>query len=441
MLTLPENPPEESARQNLKSLFVLRNIIMGGIAMVIVLTVFGLGIPLRHDPLWAVLALQSVVNSLTAFRLQHVYPVTDKELFGHLLFDVLTTTALLYFTGGAGNPMSWIFLIPLILTATILPQIYTWYMVLVTVACYTLLIAYNIPLPKVPVAITRPDLLGEPAHELILRQSLQLHTFGMWLGFVMAAALVAYFVVEMADNLRERDRRLAEAREQALQNERIVALGTLAAGAAHEMGTPLNTMALLIDELEHEHLPATEMQRQVAILRSQIQRCKKALGVLSASAGEIRAEGGSRMPVDAYLHDLIGHWQSQRPNVALQTTLDGPSPSPCIVAEQTLSYALINILDNAAEASAGQPVGFHARWDFAQLHIRVVDHGPGIQPHIRAQLGKAPFSTKQDGLGVGLFLAFQTVHRLGGKIELLPEPAGGTLTRIELPLLPQGACP
>ncbi len=180
-------------------------------------------------------------------------------------------TAIFFFTGGASNPFVWFYLLPLMIAATILPRGHTWTMAAVTVLCYSALFLIDMPAS------------GEHAHHQA--EGFQMHVFGMWLGFVMSAGFVAVIIVGMAYSLRERDHKLAEAREQALKNERLVALGTLAAGTAHELGTPLGTMAILTAELQQDYAGEDNsgLQRKLAILQRQIERCKEALSSLSSA--------------------------------------------------------------------------------------------------------------------------------------------------------------
>lgn len=437
-------PPENDARQNLRWLFVLRNLMIIGEGLIIFISLYGLDIPLREVPLWAILTLLSIFNWWTWLRLSTREPISENELFIQLSCDVLAITAILYFTGGATNPIAWFFLLPLIIAATVLPQEYTWYMVMFTTGCYTMLMAYYQPLPDLqPFDVSLPKDHGLRAlhdmHATMSRHELDLHVFGMWFGFVFSAVMVAYFVVEMAKNLRARERSLAEEREQSLRNERVVALGTLAAGAAHEMGTPLGTMAILIGEIESECDPVdgNELAIKMKILKEQVSRCKQALSVMSASAGEIRAESGHLMPLTTYLDDVVRSWKQQLRGVKLDYRKAGPEPIPEFLAEQTLTHALVNILNNAAEVST-DGLSLHVRWDYRVVILRILDTGPGIPPDIFRQLGKEPISTKDNGLGVGLFLAFSTIHRLGGVIEMTArERQLGTCTRIELPVVAQ----
>lgn len=436
MLDIPLES-SNAARRNLHWLFVLRNLLISAEILIILVTVYGIGVPLQTDPLWGIIAAAVVVNCLTWFKLQQNEPVSELELFGHLCLDVLGIAGLLFFTGGATNPMSWFMLLPLIITATVLPQHYTWYMMLLTCGCYTLLISHYHALPPLPVAKIKDTHHLLPPEDLVDKHRFELHAFGTWVGFVFSAGLVAYFVVEMANTLRERERKLAQIREQGLRSERVVALGTLAAGAAHEMGTPLGTMAILVQELleDYEEKEYEELRHRLMICKDQIDRCKNALSVMSASAGQMRAESGHIEEVQRYLEKMVSQWRQQRPETRLLYEKGEESdPQACILAEQTLNHALVNILNNAADVSPDK-VELRARWNRVRLELVVIDHGPGVTPGLSDVLGRQPVPSRKQGLGVGLFLAYATIERMGGSIEMQSAPEGGTLIRIVLPLI------
>jgi two-component system sensor histidine kinase RegB len=195
-------------------------------------------------------------------------------------------------------------------------------------------------------------------------------------------------------------------------------------------------MAILTAELENEYNDTAhaDLQSKLAILRSQVERCKSALSVISAEAGADRAEAGQRMPVGNYLEEVIGEWRSQRPEASLDYHAAEQAPDADILAERTLTQALINILNNAADASPDN-VWLRSGWSGTELLLEIGDRGAGIDTAIQGQLGKTPVSTKNGGLGVGLYLAHATLQRLGGSVTVHNRDGGGTLTRITLPLL------
>src|ERR1051325_4745874 len=225
------------AAVNLQRLVVLRTIALAGQALAVWAAVTWLQVALPLEPVIAILAAATIVNFFTWRRLRLVWPVRDLELFVHLTFDAVALTAVLYFAGGPTNPFVSLYLLPLTLTAAALSWRYTWSMAALTLTCYSLLLVSYVPLYH-----RHP---GAALHEL---DDFKMHVFGMWLGFILSAGLIAYFAVRMRETLRERDRLRAQVREQELRHERVLALGTLAAGAAHELGTPLSTIAVLRSE-------------------------------------------------------------------------------------------------------------------------------------------------------------------------------------------------
>ncbi len=413
-----QGPTRASSTHNLKRLFMLRSLLIAGVLLALP-TVHWFGdLSLPPLPLLAISGTLGLINLWTWHRVRSGVYIRDHEFLLQLTIDVFAIAGLLYFTGGASNPFAWFFLIPLIIAATVLPALGTWLMAALTTLCYTLLMFFFLPLGS-----------GDHLHH---SDNFAQHVFGMWFGFVLSAALISWFVTGMARTLRERDIALAEAREQALRDQQLVALGTLATGAAHELGTPLATMAVLTGELQRATLEES-VSRKLEILREQIQRCKRALAVISASAGEVRAESGSLVPVQDFLDQVIDGWRRQRMHASIETELQPGSPAARIINEYTLHQSLINLLNNAADV-ATQSVTLKASWDTRELAIDILDNGPGLHPGVAERIAQHKPSDKEYGMGLGLFLTHATVQRLGGEIALFDRESGGTCTRIRLPL-------
>jgi two-component system sensor histidine kinase RegB len=405
-----------STRINLQRLVLLRTVLNGGELILLIVAATLLEIELPVAVMTAVVLLHVLLNLATVRRLRQAAPVHEWELFGQLLADGLVFCVLLYCSGGATNPFSFLLLLPLSVSAAALPRRYSFVMAAAVVAGYSLLLFFNRPLPE-------PGAHG-----------FHLHVIGMWLGFVLSATLIAYFVTRMGVALREQQQRLASAREQALRDERLLALGTLAAGAAHELGTPLATMAIVTDELLGEYRGDARLGGALATVRGQIDRCKQVLAGLAERAGETRAEAGRRQRLRAYLDELIRGWQRRRPEVRPHCRWRDPAAAgPWIAADRVLDQAVLNLLDNAADASP-DGVEIEAGWDADRLLLEVRDRGPGFAPEALVRAGQAFYTTKEGGQGLGLYLALATVTRYGGRLDMSNRTDGGACVRLSLPL-------
>ncbi|MBL8496708.1 sensor histidine kinase [Nitrosomonas sp. JL21] len=407
--------------KNLQRLFWLRNIAIVAQCTLLSLAYWTIDIVIPWTELITVVTVLSFINLLTWMRLYRKWPVSHIEFFLQLLIDVLALSSLLYFSGGSTNPFISLYLLPLTIAAATLPWRYTWVMAIITIACYTLLLFNYVPLPH------------DHSNHLI---EFALHVSGMWLAFVLSTVIIAWFVVKMSSSIRERDQDLAKAREHALRNEQIIALGTLAAGAAHELGTPLSTMAVVTRELQQEYVQDSEFQNNIRILRDQISHCKQTLTQLLAKAGQNRAEHGSELPVDEFLAQILDKWKLIRPSVRFTYQSSDTLPIPNIMDNQLLSQSILNLLNNAADASS-KCIEIKSNWDNQTLHLEIIDDGEGLSAEAMQRVGEAFFSSKKpgQGFGIGLFLANANIERFGGSVRLFNLETGGACTQVILPLI------
>jgi len=400
----------------LSRLVTLRNLAITAQLIILASVWKFLELELDWLPMLLVVAALAIINLLSWLRLCSNKSVSNSELFMQLCMDVFALTILLYFGGGSTNPFISLYLLPLVIAAATLPNAYTWGMAALTVACYSLLMVYYIPLPQI-------HQHGDDAFNT--------HVFGMWMGFVISAMVVAYFVVRMAHAVRSRDEALVRVREEILRNERIVALGTQAAGAAHELGTPLSTMAVVIGELKHDAVAQTAWNEELSILDEQVRSCKRILDKTLANAQDIASI--SILNADQLMSKILDEWQLLRPSAQYQHKMDGTLPAPLINVDVTLRAALMNLLNNAADA-AQQPIEIHTRWDSENFMIEIHDHGKGLSEEVIDKAGSAFFTTKSGGRGLGLFLANATIERLGGTVRLFNRSEGGATTLLTLPV-------
>jgi two-component system sensor histidine kinase RegB len=433
----------QTGHSHLRRLFLLRcGAILAQIATLILVHRF-LSPDFAWTPMLGAVSFLTLVNLLTWWRLSFNFPVSSLELFLQLSVDVLVLTVLLYYSGGSTNPFVSIYLLPLVIAAATLPRRLIWGMAALTLTCYSLLMVWYVPLPNShaqhsPAAMQQMDHshhnMDMSAAPAVVKASpwedaFNIHVLGMWLGFLISAVVVSYFAVEMARAVRVRDAQLNRVREEILRNERIVALGTQAAGAAHELGTPLSTMSVVIGEMRRD-CTDPEHQDNLIILDDQVRNCKRILDSLLKHAQETSSE----LSLEEFIRNVLDEWQLLRPTVHYLFQVSGHQPSPRVRADLALRSALLNLLNNAADASPDE-MDILLRWDNVNITLEILDHGPGLTPEAAARAGSAFFTTKQEGRGLGLFLANATLERLGGSVSLSNREGGGATTAVNLPLL------
>lgn len=413
--------PAATGILNARRLIQIRMIAVPVPAVCLLLARYPMGFDLPALSLSVIVVALLVFNVWAWRRFARRSSISDNEFFLQIVVDVIALTGTLYYTGGGASPFVFFCLMPLTITAVSMPRRYTWAMAVISALAYTFLLTRNAGSPTLPAFTDRP-----------FRDT---HIMGMWVGFIVIAGLTAHFVAAMAETVRQRDRYLSELREAALRDERVVALATLAAGAAHELGTPLATMAVLAGEIGAEY-PLQQyprLHRQLDILTEQIGRCKEALSVMSASAGAARAEVAERLSLDQFVAGVVEEVRRLRSSAGVKVRIVHPPPAPVIVVERTIRQALLNIIHNAVDVSPEQ-VAVEGDWDDEAVEIRVVDAGGGMRIANPGSLERLGTSTKAGGLGLGLFLAHAVIEHMGGKLTACDNTVGGTTVTLRLPL-------
>lgn len=378
-----------------------------------------------------VLALITVASLWWSTRASEV---DNRQFFSQLMVDVLGWSALMYYSGGADNPFISYYIVPLVVAAAVLPWRYTWLVAATSVGAYSLLLYYRVPFP-----------LFSP-HAAMGHAQGSVHSLGMWFNFLFSAGLITYFVVRMATVLREQEAEAMRRREDRLRHDQILAVASLAAGTAHELGTPLATMTLLVDELRQEPGLSQDARDDVELLRQQLLQCRGTLAELSHTAELSAAGERQQRPADRFVRGCVERWSARRPRISCRIASSGSGSPPAIAFDQTLPQALENLLNNAADTGS-ESVEVTLDWDPQAVRIAVRDRGPGAPAALLARMGDSdstsaaegyataaiPAAGPQGGLGIGLVLARATAERHGGRITLNNAEDGGCIATLHLP--------
>ncbi len=411
---------ETTNKKNLLLLVQLRWIAVVGQVLTIIVVHYGLCIALPVPAMTAVVAFLTGLNLVSLFRYRTQADVSSAALFLELLLDVAALTTQLHLSGGAFNPFVSLYLLQVILGAVLLQAWATWSLVGITSLCFIWLsISYR------PIAIPHAH-----AGELF-----SLHVQGMFLCFVLAAALLVFFITRINDNLRARDSHLAQLRQQAAEERLVVRMGLLASGAAHELGTPLATMSVLLNDWRRTQTVAAdaELSSEMQEMQVQIDRCKSIVSSILASSGEARGEGTVHTTARTLLDNTLVAWRTARSPGKLDYANTFQPDAP-IVSDPGLEQVLFNVLDNALEASPAW-IGLVAAREDENLVIAISDAGPGFSQDMLDNFGRPYHSTRdRPGSGLGLFLVVNVLRKLGGRAEAHNRPAGGATITLRIPL-------
>jgi two-component system sensor histidine kinase RegB len=399
-----------------------------GQLLVILVVRYGLGTALPIAPLCAVVTLELAFNAWCALRLgKHLpfsssapAPIAELHVTLSVGVDLLLFSALLYLTGGPANPFSFLYLIHIALAALVLPPRTSYALVAAALGCSLLLFWFNLPLPH------------DHAHHM---HEYGWHLRGMWVAFGLAAGCIVYFMQRVLRELRGIEDQLAASRERETRSEAVAALAMLSAGAAHELASPLSTIALASGELLRR-LPEGEgsaaLRDDVLLIRGQVERCRTILEQLAAEAGQAQSSSFGEHTWQAIVEPSLSGLDSSRVHVQPPA-----GESPLLRGSLgALAQALRNLLNNALEASAPEgAVTLLVSQGPGELSFAIQDEGPGMSPEVLARATEPFFTTKPRGrgMGLGLFLAQSVAEQLGGRLELSSERGRGTRATLVLP--------
>lgn len=413
----------------------------GQLVTIAVAVAMGVSLPLVE--LLAIVGVTAATNGVFHWwirrgeSLDQQQPNSETLLAAVMTLDLLSLTGLLAFTGGLANPFALFYLVNVALAAMLLSDFWSWTLTLVAAGCFALLFDWHRELP----ALQQPLLTGAVGEN-------NLASFGQVVALLTCSGVIVYFLTRVTHELRMREAQLRAAEQQRARAERLEALTTLAAGAGHELATPLSTIAVVAKELsrhlEGQSVPQSVLD-DVALIRQELDQCRLILDRLAGSAGQTVAEADVQLCVTDLLDEIL---EGVRRRARVSTVIANPQDAETLVRLplQSVAQAIRGVVRNALDASprdrlvelsahierSGSPARNPEKW----LRLTIRDQGTGMDAETITRATDPFFTTKEPGrgMGLGLFLTKSVVDRLGGRLTIDSQPNHGTTVLIELPI-------
>ena len=412
--------PVREPRIVLAALLPLRWLAVVGQVTAVAVAAWGLHFRLPIGPIALVIGATALSNLiLTSWMKLGRTPAWLVQVT--LLIDIFLLTGLLYLTGGPANPFAALYLVHVAMAVSVLGAGWSWMFVAVIAACYGVLLEFHHPLERGNEQL--------PAWEFAT---------GSWIALVLVSALIAAFIGRVSWNLRQREHELASMRERAARSEQLAALTTLAAGAAHELNTPLGTIAVVAKELELSRDASADADDPVIddarLIRREVDRCRGILNRMRVDIGEEPAQG-NEVPLADLITRLRESLQpSEQSRLAVKTSgnieiIHGPA--------RALEQSLLVLVRNAFDASpADRTVELRIEPVDGQIRFEVRDKGTGMSEEMIRRAGEPFYTTKEpgQGMGLGLFLVRLVAERCGATFRIESKVGEGTVCTFDLPV-------
>lgn len=410
-----------SGGMRLQTLVYIRWLAVLGQAFTVVIVQFGFGYHLPMVPVIALIGASALLNLLVSLSRKSTARLPDRGAILYLFYDILQLTGLLYFTGGLTNPFSVLFLVPVTISATNLSRRGTVFLGLITFTAISALAVFYEPLPL-------------PEGSLRLSE---IYILTIWAALVLGSLFLSGYAWLIAADARKMSDALTVARFELAREQQLSAVGGIAAAAAHELGTPLNTILLVSEELAQELPAGSPAAEDAGLLHDQAKKCAEVLAQLSRRPDTKRFLQDSAhhnyLALDSIFELIAQQYSDAGTEVAIQSHGDAAT-KPRLYLNPELRFALGNLISNAVEFAAHQ-VSIDLYWNDKLVRAEIRDDGPGFSEEILGRLGEPYMTTRRGkgGMGLGVFIADMMIKRSGGELTFGNRKTGGAIVEILWP--------
>lgn len=411
-------PSAERGRVRLQTLILIRWIAVAGQALAIVVVNFGLDFEMAFVPAMLIVAVSVGLNTVLTVRYAPTTRLSDRRAALYLAYDTLQLAILLYLTGGIENPFAMLMMVPVTVSATVLGLRNTALLGGFTLACLSVVTLYHQPLPWHAGGLVLPGL----------------YVAGIWTALVLGIAFISVYAWRVAAEARRMSDALAETRMALAREQQLTSLGGLAAAAAHELGTPLSTIALVAREMRRETADGAPLADDMDLLLRETERCRDILAELARDPRRDEDQPFDRLPLPALIDAIAAPYRGPKVVIDITEQTAPGARTPVVGAGPEIRHGLDNLIDNAADFAAHR-VEIAVTTTATDTTVVIADDGRGFAHTILGNLGEPYVSTRRHGggMGLGLFIAKTLLERTGAQVRFRNAATGGAEVVIRWP--------
>lgn len=411
------------SRVGLRTLVMIRWVAVTGQTATLLTVHFGFGFELPIVAALGVVAASALFNLALVTRRSMTTQISHGEASAHLAYDIVQLSLLLFLTGGLRNPFALLILAPVTVSATVLPRLNTVALGVMAAVATTVLSVAHLPLPPLDPPLIMPDI----------------YLLGVWEAMILGTLFIAAYVGSVSEEARRRAAALTAARLALAREHQLSAMGALAAAAAHELGSPLGTIAVTAREMAREVPPESDLARDVALLLEQSERCRSILQRLGEPLSPDALSPMSRLPLGALVESAALPYLKAEIDTRFETESEDGSRAgePVVERRAELVQGIGTLIQNAIEFAAHE-VTVTTSWDADTARVEIADDGPGFPRAVLDRLGEPYISTRageKGHMGLGIFIALTLLEYGGAKVTCSNDPTGGALVQIVWPRL------